>query len=174
VTDHVDQVVEQWRQQRPDLDAAPMAVIGRLSRLARLIDAELARTFRAHDLDGSSFDVLATLRRSGPPYRLTPAELMRSSMITSGAVTQRLDRLEARGLVTRTRNEADARSVHVALTDAGRRLIDDTLPDHLATEHRLLTPLDPEQRDTLAGYLRDLLTALDNHDEPRAGGASPA
>ena len=95
--DHVDRVLAQWARQRPDLDVSPMAVIGRLSRATRLIDAELRRTFAAHGLDAASFDVLATLRRSDPPHRLTPAALMRSAMVTSGAVTQRLDRLEERG-----------------------------------------------------------------------------
>ncbi|MEJ3747946.1 MarR family transcriptional regulator [Actinomycetes bacterium KLBMP 9797] len=159
--DHVDRILEQWRRERPDLDPSPMAVIGRLSRLARVVEVELTRTFNTHGLDRSSFDVLATLRRSGPPYRLTPAELMRSSMITSGAVTQRLDRLEARGLVARTQNESDARSVLVALTGAGRALIDAALPDHLATERRLLAALSPDRREALADQLRDLLAALE-------------
>lgn len=166
MTDHVDRVLEQWRRERPDLDTSPMGVIGRLSRLSRLIDAELGRTFSAHDLDRPSFDVLATLRRSGAPYALTPAELMRSSMVTSGAVTQRLDRLEARGLVTRTRNAADARSVRVALTDAGLAAIDRALPDHLDTEQRLLAALAPDDRAALASYLRDLLQALGDTTTP--------
>jgi DNA-binding MarR family transcriptional regulator len=160
VADHVDRVLEQWGAQRPDLDVSPMAVIGRLSRLSRLIDAELRRTFSAHGLDPASFDVLATLRRSGPPHHLTPAELMRASMITSGAVTQRLDRLEARGLVTRTPSETDGRGVHVALTDDGRALIDQALPDHVDTENRLLAALTKTQRDTLSDGLRNLLESL--------------
>ncbi|WP_433236151.1 MarR family winged helix-turn-helix transcriptional regulator [Streptosporangium sp. CA-135522] len=160
MADHVDRVLEQWGAQRPDLDVSPMAVIGRLSRLSRLIDAELRGTFGAHGLDAASFDVLATLRRSEPPHRLTPAELMRASMITSGAVTQRLDRLEARGLVTRTPSETDGRVVHVTLTDEGRALIDRALPDHVATENRLLAALASGQRDALAGGLRDLLESL--------------
>src|SRR6185312_2674781 len=99
---------------RPDLDVSPMGTIGRISRLARLLEPELNRVFRAHGLDRPAFDVLATLRRAGPPHRLTPVELMRSSMITSGAVTQRLDRLESRGLVTRAPSEIDGRQVYVA------------------------------------------------------------
>jgi DNA-binding MarR family transcriptional regulator len=160
MADHVDHVLEQWSAQRPDLDVSPMAVIGRLSRLSRLISAELHRTFSAHGLDPASFDVLATLRRSEPPHRLTPAELMRASMITSGAVTQRLDRLEARGLVTRARSESDGRSVYVALTDDGRALIDNALPDHVATEDRLLSVLTGAERGTLADTLRTLLESL--------------
>ncbi|MDG9704508.1 MarR family winged helix-turn-helix transcriptional regulator [Streptomyces sp. DH37] len=160
MTDHVDRVLEQWDRERPDLDVSPMAVIGRLKRLARLIDAELRRTFAAHGLDSASFDVLATLRRSGPPYRLTPAGLMRSAMVTSGAVTQRLDRLEARGLVARSPSETDGRVVHVTLTEEGRALIDRVLPDHLATEHRLLAALPAARRDELARLLGELLDSL--------------
>jgi uncharacterized protein (TIGR03083 family) len=136
VTDHVDRVLEQWAEQRPDLDVSPMAIIGRLSRLSRLISAELTRTFSAHELDSASFDVLATLRRNG--RSLTPAELMKSAMVTSGAITQRLDRLQSRGLVSRTPSEKDGRVVHVALTEEGRELIDRALPDHVETERRLL------------------------------------
>jgi DNA-binding MarR family transcriptional regulator len=159
VADHVDLVLEQWAVARPDLDVSAMGVIGRLSRLARLIDGELARTFASHGLDRSSFDVLATLRRSG---RLTPAELMRSSMVTSGAVTQRLDRLEERGLVTRTPNSADGRGVHVDLTADGRALIDQALPSHVATEERLLAALSANQREALAVALRDWLSSLES------------
>ncbi|ADI04159.1 transcriptional regulator, MarR family protein [Streptomyces bingchenggensis BCW-1] len=160
MTDHVDLVLEQWGAERPDLDVSPMAVIGRLKRLSRLIDAETRRTFGAHGLDPASFDVLATLRRSGPPYRLTPAALMRAGMVTSGAITQRLDRLEARGLVTRTPSESDGRVVHVALTDEGGALLDRVLPDHLATESRLLAALGKTDQDALADTLRNVLESL--------------
>lgn len=153
-------MLEQWGTQRPDLDVSPMAVIGRLKRLSRLIDAELRRTFAAHGLDAASFDVLATLRRSGPENRLTPAELMLASMVTSGAVTQRLDRLQDRGLVTRTPSPSDRRVVHVALTGHGRALIDEALPDHLATENRLLAALTPPERAALANALRHLSESL--------------
>ncbi|RKT57330.1 MarR family winged helix-turn-helix transcriptional regulator [Saccharothrix australiensis] len=168
--DHVDLVLDQWRDQRPDLDVSPMAVIGRLSRLARLADGELGRTFARHGLDRASFDVLATLRRAAPPHHLTPTELMRSSMVTSGAITQRLDRLEARGLVARTPSEVDGRGVVVALTDAGRELVDRALPDHLATEDRLLAALGPADRRTLADTLRTVLESLgDTRDRSRQG-----
>ncbi len=160
MADHVDRVLEQWGRQRPDLDVSPMAVIGRLKRLSRLIDAELRRTFSAYGLDAASFDVLATLRRSEPPHRLTPAELMRAAMVTSGAITQRLDRLEERGLVTRTPSASDGRVVHVALTDEGRALIDRTLPAHVDNEDRLLAALTAAERDTLADALRNLLESL--------------
>jgi len=160
VADHVDHVLAQWAAQRPDLDVSAMGVIGRLARASRLIDAELGHTFSAHGLDRASFDVLATLRRSGPPHRLTPTALMRSSMVTSGAITQRLDRLKPRGLVARTRNVADGRGVYVELTDEGLALIDGALPDHIETEERLLAGLTDAQRDTLADTLRALLESL--------------
>ncbi|MEU4347799.1 MarR family transcriptional regulator [Streptomyces sp. NPDC023838] len=160
MTDHVDLLLAQWGERRPDLDVSPMAVIGRLKRLSRLIETELRRTFAEHGLDPASFDVLATLRRSAPPHLLTPAELMRSAMVTSGAVSQRLDRLEARGLVTRSPSPTDGRVVQVALTTEGQALVDRTLPDHLATEERLLTALGPDRRDELAGTLRELLESL--------------
>ncbi len=156
----MDHVLAQWSAQRPDLDASPMAVIGRLSRLSRLITAELRRTFSAHGLDPASFDVLATLRRSGPDHRLTPAELMRSAMVTSGAITQRLDRLQSDGLVTRTPSESDGRVVHITLTEEGLRLIDLALPDHIDTENRLLAGLSDAERDALADALRHLLESL--------------
>ncbi len=164
MTDPVDRIVAQWRAVRPDLDVSPMAVIGRLSRASLLVDAELRRTFERHGLDRASFDVLATLRRSGGV--LAPGALTRSTMVTSGAITQRLDRLEARGLVTRARNAADGRGVHVRLTDAGCALIDAALPDHVATEHRLLASLSDAQRAALIDALRTLLAGLGDGAAP--------
>ncbi|MGF1430196.1 MarR family winged helix-turn-helix transcriptional regulator [Kitasatospora sp. LaBMicrA B282] len=162
--DHVDFVLAQWARQRPDLDTSPMAVLGRIKRLSRVVEAAQRRTFALHGLDLAGFDVLATLRRSDPPHRLTPAELMRSAMITSGAVSQRLEKLEERGLVTRAPSATDGRVVHVALTEAGRELIDRALPDHLATEQRLLAALDGTERAGLAAALRALL--LDLEEQP--------
>jgi DNA-binding MarR family transcriptional regulator len=160
MADHVDLVLAQWGERRPDLDASPMAVMGRLKRLSQLIDSELRRNFAAHDLDSASFDVLATLRRSNAEHSLTPAGLMRSSMVTSGAITQRLDRLEARGLVTRKPSETDGRGVQVTLTQAGLDLIDAVLPTHVATEDRLLAGLSAAERSQLADSLRALLESL--------------
>ena len=159
MADHVDRVLEQWGAQRPDLDVSPMAVIGRLSRVSQMITAELRRTFVELGLDAGSFDLLATLRRSGS-RSLTPAELMRASMVTSGAITQRLDRLEVRGLVTRAPSAGDGRVVNVALTEKGRAVIDAALPDHIATENRLLASLTAADRTTLADTLRRLLESL--------------
>src|SRR5690242_5828006 len=160
MADHVDFVLKQWAAERPDLDVSPMGVIGRLLRVTRRIDAELERTFSAHGLDRPAFDVLATLRRAGAPHRLTPAQLMRASMVTSGAITQRLDRLERRGLVTRSQSERDGRGVDVTLTEEGKRLIDAALPDHVANEQRLLAALTPAQRKSLGATLRRLLESL--------------
>jgi DNA-binding MarR family transcriptional regulator len=160
--DPVDRLLGQWARERPDLDTSPMGVVGRISRVARRIDAAQRETFARFDLDPAGFDVLATLRRSGPVYALTPGELMRTAMVTSGAITQRLDRLEARGLVTRARHPDDGRAVRVELTEAGRRLVDEVLPAHLATEERLIAPLSPADRDALAGLLR----RLDGAPEP--------
>ena len=154
--DPVDRLLAQWARERPDLDTSPMGVVGRITRVARLIDVAQRETFARFDLDPAGFDVLATLRRSGPEYALTPGELMRSAMVTSGAVTQRLDRLERRGLVTRAPHPEDGRAVRVELTEAGRRLVDEVLPAHLATEERLIADLSPGDRGALADLLRRL------------------
>lgn len=158
--DHVDHVLAQWAAQFPELDASPMAIVGRVKRLYRIVESDLRATFQAHGLDAPSFDVLATLRRSPPPHRLTPAELMRATMVTSGAVTQRLDRLEERGLVTRTRRTEDARSFHVSLSPEGLALINEAMLDNVITQNRLISGLSSTQRDDLAGGLRALLESL--------------
>jgi DNA-binding MarR family transcriptional regulator len=158
--DPVDRLLQQWARERPDLDVSPMGVVGRISRLARRIDLAQRETFARYDLDPAGFDVLATLRRSGEPYALTPGQLMRSAMVTSGAITQRLDRLEARGLVARGGHPEDGRAVLVALTDEGRELVDRVLPDHLATEQRLLAGLRKEDRAQLARLLRAMEAGL--------------
>ncbi|HEY8301382.1 MAG TPA: MarR family transcriptional regulator [Jatrophihabitans sp.] len=168
MVDHVSEILAQWAAERPDLDAQPMAVFGRLSRAARRVDAELAANFARHDLDAASFDVLATLRRSGKPFALTPKQLGESAMITTGAVTQRLDKLEQRGLVRRTRRSEDGRGVLVQLTASGRRAVDSTLPDHLDTERRLLQALTPRQQADLARLLQILLAGLE-HTDPFEG-----
>jgi DNA-binding MarR family transcriptional regulator len=160
MTDHVDFILKQWRAQRPDLDVSPMGVVGRLSRLSRLAGDEISSTFKKHGLDRASFDVLATLYRSGPPHRLTPLELTRASMVTSGAITQRLDRLEEDGLVKRSPSDSDGRGVHVTLTESGLAQIKRILPDHLETENRILAALTRKERTELADLLRKLLESL--------------
>lgn len=153
MTDAVDRILEQWHQEKPGLDVSPMAVIGRLSRAAIGVESRLATTFTQHGLDSSSFDVLATLLRSGSPYRVTPAELAREAMISTSAVAQRLNRLEARGLIERTVNPSDGRGTLVTLTEAGRVSIEHALPEHLATEREILAPLSAAERATLARLL---------------------
>ena len=158
--DAMDVILEQWAQQRPDLDCSPMGVIGRISQLQREVFLAQRATFARHGLDAPSFDVLAALRRAGPPYQLTPTALMRTALVTSGAITQRLDRLAERGLITRGRSDVDGRAVVVTLTDAGRAALDTALPDHLETERGMLAGLSDDDRTQLAGLLRRWLVAL--------------
>ena len=158
--DHVQHVVDQWRTERPDLDASPILVVGRLHRVALALTAELVRVYNAHGLGEGDFDVLATLRRSGAPYELTPSELMEQTMVTSGAVTKRLDRLEGAGLVERRVSDGDRRSRIVGLTSTGREVIDAAMADHLANERRLLGALTDRERHTLAMLLAKLGVAL--------------
>ena len=160
VSDAMDVILEQWARERPDLDCSPMGVIGRVSQLQREVFLAQRATFARHGLDAPSFDVLAALRRAGEPYQLTPTALMRTALVTSGAITQRLDRLEEKGLITRGRSDADGRAVVVTLTDEGRRALDAALPDHLETERALLDGLPVEDQELLAGLLRRLLVAL--------------
>ena len=160
--DHVDRVVEQWAAERPDVDAAPIRIIGRVSRLSRDIDRRLKAVFNAHGLEAWEYDLLASLRRLGPPYELTAGEITTSLMITSGAVTNRLDRLEQRGYVERVKADGDQRFVRVRLTDAGRRVMDETLPDHLANEERLLSGLTPAERRQLERLLRKLQAGVES------------
>ena len=159
--DAVDSIEAQWRRERPDLDPSPMAVIGRITRLASLLDRELDTAFADYGLAGCDFDVLATLRRSGAPYRLTPTELSRSTMVTTGGMTKRLDRLEANGLIRRDPDPSDRRGKLIALTDEGRELIDRAVEGHLANEERLLACLSPPDRKRLADLLRGMLLAVD-------------
>jgi DNA-binding MarR family transcriptional regulator len=159
VEDAVDQILAQWGRERPDLDCSPMGIIGRITQLQREVFLAQRATFARHGLDAPSFDVLAALRRAGHPYQLTPTALMRTALVTSGAITQRLDRLEERGLITRERSEADGRAVVVTLTEAGRAALDAALPDHLETERGLLDGLSAADRARLADLLRRLLVA---------------
>jgi DNA-binding MarR family transcriptional regulator len=157
--DHVDQILTQWAVARPDLDASPMGVIGRICRLGSLLTKEQVRVFAQYDLDFASFDVLATLRRNGPPYELTPGQLARSMIVTPSAVAQRLTRLEATGLITRSRTSSDRRVITVALTDRGQELVDIALPAHLANEQRLLAGFAAADLEVLAALLQRLLVS---------------
>ncbi|MCU1369012.1 MAG: MarR family transcriptional regulator [Ilumatobacteraceae bacterium] len=159
--DAVDRIIEQWATARPSFDVSPVEVIGRVSRLSRLIDRRLGRNFAEHGLQDWMYDVLATLRRSGEPFALTAGELVAQTMVTTGAMTNRIDRLEALGYVER-RSGDDRRTVIVALTRAGRTKVDDVSTSHMATEHELLAALTPKQRTQLATLLRTILISLDD------------
>ena len=158
--DHVATVVEQWRAERPDLDVSPLLVIGRVHRIAQALTPELVEVYARHGLGEGDFDVLATLRRQGTPYALTPSQLVERTMVTSGAVSKRVDRLAERGLVVRRPRQSDRRSVTVALTAKGRRVIDSAMEEHVANEARLLAGLDADDRARLGGLLGRLATSL--------------
>lgn len=154
--DHVDQILEQWRTERPDIDVSGMAVIGRLSRVQRLVAQQLDVVFNRHDLEAWEFDVLATLLRSGEPYQLTAGALLDTMMITSGAMTNRIDRLEAKDLVRRVKNPDDGRQVLVTLTDKGMGIVDAAVVDHAANELDILAGLNRSEQDQLVALLQKL------------------
>ena len=158
--DKVDRILAQWRRERPDLDVTQMGVIGRIGHLRSHLSAAHERVFKKYDLSLASFDVLATLRRSGPPYALSPSELIDWTMVTSGTMTNRLDRLEKAGLITRQPNPEDGRGFVIALTDKGFELIDAAVTEHVANQHQILEALNPEELDQLDGLLRKWLAAM--------------
>jgi DNA-binding MarR family transcriptional regulator len=159
--DHVDTILGQWALERPDLDATPIGIIGRLHRLADVLNVELRQVFAEGGLGDGDFDVLVTLRRHGSPYELTPGELGASTMVTSSAVTKRIDRLERSGLVTRSVSADDGRSRLIRLTDRGLALVNDLMARHIANEHRLVSGLSAHDRDQLADILRRWGQALE-------------
>ena len=164
--DEVDVLVEAWRRERPDLDVAPLGVLSRVSRLARHLDLARREAFAAHDLEPWEVDVLAALRREGAPYTLSPGRLLQVTLVTSGTMTNRIDRLAAKGLVARVPDPNDGRGVQVVLTDAGRGRVDDALTDLLAHERDILSALPADDREELADLLRRLTVPFD-----RAGDA---
>jgi len=159
--DGVDRILEQWAEERPDLDASPMRVFGRLSRAERMLDRSLSETFKRFGLVRGEFDVLATLRRNGGAYSLTPTELYRSTMLSSGAMTNRLDRLEERGLVRRSPDPGDRRGVLITLTEEGLDLIEEAVEAHVEGEEELLDSLGEDDREQLAALLRKLLVSME-------------
>jgi DNA-binding MarR family transcriptional regulator len=159
--DRVDAIIDQWSRERPDLDPEPMEVLGRISRVAGLLSPRIHDGHRPFGLTREAFDVLATLRRSGPPYRLTPTELYRWLMLSSGAMTNRIDRLEVDGLVERVDDPRDRRGCLVGLTERGRDVIDRALDAHVTNELALLEPLSAEERKCLGTFLRKLLLSLE-------------
>lgn len=166
--DHVDQIIAQWARERPDLDVSPMGVIARISRLCRILERRVEEVYASHGLNQAQFGVLAALRRAGPPYCLSPTSLYNSLLISSGAMTNRLERLTREGYVRRVPDPTDGRSVLVALTDEGIRLIDRVLESHFENEQRLLAALGAEERQLLSGLLRKLLLEFEDHHPPHA------
>jgi DNA-binding MarR family transcriptional regulator len=164
--DEVDDLVAAWRDQRPDLDVAPLQVLSRISRLARHLDIARRGAFAAHGLETWEFDVLSALRRAGPPFQLTPGALLRATLVTSGTMTNRVDRLTAAGLVSREPDPRDRRGVLVTLSERGKSVVDAAFTDLLEREQALLARLGPEQRDVLADLLRTLLVPFDEADFP--------
>ena len=161
VTDEVDGLVAAWQMERPDLDVRPMQVLSRISRLARHLDRERRSAFAAHALETWEFDVLSALRRQGAPYELSPGALLRATLVTSGTMTNRIDRLEEAGLVSRRPDPQDKRGVLVTLTAAGAAQVDAALADLLEAEQGLLVALPEISRQTLVDLLRTLLAPLD-------------
>jgi DNA-binding MarR family transcriptional regulator len=159
--DAVDRIVAQWAVELPDLDTGPMSLIGRLHRVADILEGRLRPVFADVGLGNGDFDVLAALRRSGAPFRLSPGELSASTMVTSGAVTKRVDRLEGLGLVSRTVSATDARGREIELTDKGRGLVDEVVFRHAANEDSLLAALDPDERARMVQLLGKLLRSYE-------------
>lgn len=159
--DHVDKIISQWLKERPDLDVSAMAVIGRLARVYRLLGTEMEKNFRSFGLNAASFDMLATLRRAGEPYALLPKDLITSTMVTSGTMTNRIDQLEKAGLVARVPSETDKRCCLVSLTDAGFAVIEQAVSKHVATQHALLASLSDDDNEQLNHVLKKLMASLE-------------
>jgi DNA-binding MarR family transcriptional regulator len=161
VQDEVDRLVVAWARERPDLDVGPLEVLSRVTRLARHLDRARRGAFEAHDLEVWEFDVLAALRRAGSPYVLSPGQLLAQTLVTSGTMTNRVDRLESRGLVQRLPDPADRRGVHVRLTPGGKESVDAALADLLARERELLASLTGAEQQELSTLLRALVAPFE-------------
>jgi DNA-binding MarR family transcriptional regulator len=158
--DGVDRLLDQWRRERPELDHSPIGVIGRVSRASREIERRLEPIYADHGLEPGWYDVLATLRRAGPPYRLHPSDFANALMLTSSGATKRLDRLEQANLIARERDPDDRRGILIALTESGRDLVDTTIVRHLENERRILSALSAVEQRQLAALLRKLQLGL--------------
>ena len=159
--DEVDRLVAAWARERPDLDVQPLEILSRVTRLARHLDRARRIAFETHVLEVWEFDVLAALRRAGRPYVLSPGQLLAQTMVTSGTMTNRVDRLEVRGVVQRLPDPADRRGVHVRLTPRGKERVDAALADLLARERELLSSLTARQQQSLSGLLRQLVAPFE-------------
>lgn len=162
--DHVARILGQWQRERPDLDVSPAAVIGRLHRLGDRLRVDIIEVYRRHGLTEGEFDVLAALRRQGSPYELAPGELAQHTMVTTGAISKRLDRLEEAGLVVRRENAADGRGRIVRLTAAGQRVFDQAFTEHMQNENRMIGLLDHDERAELERLLTAWLSRLEQPD----------
>jgi DNA-binding MarR family transcriptional regulator len=158
--DEVDALVQAWQRERTDLDLAPVEVFSRISRLSRLLDRARREAFTGQSLEPWEFDVLAALRRAGRPYRLSPGQLLGETMVTSGTMTNRIDRLGARGLVERSPDPHDRRGVLVGLTGAGKKAVDGAFESLLASERDLLAELTAAERRDLTALLKRLMKPL--------------
>ena len=159
--DRVDELRAEWARERPDIDTSPVAVVARIGRAAKFLDHGMDDYFGQHGISRPSWDILATLRRSGPPFRLSPTDLYGAVMRTSGAMTRRLDTLERAGWVTRTPDPADRRGIMVELTPEGLALVDTLAEGHVENERRLLASLSDDDQQTLAALLKKLLLAFE-------------
>jgi DNA-binding MarR family transcriptional regulator len=159
--DDVDRIVEAWRRELPDLDVSPLHILSRVSRLARHLDRLRGSAFAKHGLEGWEFDVLSALRRAGSPYELSPGALVNLTFVTSGTMTNRVDRLAARGLVGRGPDPTDRRGVKVTLTTAGRIVVDGAMADLVERERLLLSQLQASEQDRFAELLRRMLSPFD-------------
>ena len=159
--DEVDRLIAAWRRERPDLDVEPMEILSRVARLARHLDLARRTAFAAHGLESWEFDVLSALRRAGRPYELSPGQLIRETMVTSGTMTNRVDRLTEKGLVDRLPDPDDRRGVLVRLTERGQSSVDAALEDLLRREQLLLQDLSDAERDRLARLLRVVVGPFD-------------
>jgi DNA-binding MarR family transcriptional regulator len=159
--DDVDRVVRAWQRERPDLDVTPLHVLSRITRLARRLDQARSAAFAEHRLEGWEFDVLAALRRAGAPYRRSPGQLVAETLVTSGTMTNRVDRLQERGWVRRSPAPDDRRGVIVELTEPGLSVVDAALTDLLVHEREILAGLGEPECELLAGLLRRLNAPLE-------------
>ncbi|WP_235039992.1 MarR family winged helix-turn-helix transcriptional regulator [Vreelandella profundi] len=159
--DHVDSILKQWQKERPDLDVAPMGTLGRIKRLNHYLMRAMEKTWSRYDLNGASFDVMATLRRAGAPYALSPGDLMASTMVTSGTMTHRINLLEKAGLIKRVKNPDDGRGFLISLSPQGLEVINEAVTAHVETQAQLVAALTDEQIAQLDRLLKQLLVGFE-------------
>ncbi|MBD2089584.1 MarR family transcriptional regulator [Microcoleus sp. FACHB-1515] len=159
--DRVDQILAQWQRERPDLDVSPMGIIGRVTRLAKHLEHAIQTTFSDFGLTVGEFDALATLRRSGQPYQLSPTELFNTLMVSSGTMTHRIDRLEQAELVRRIPDRSDRRGTQIQLTEKGFSVVEKAVEAHVINEQRILNGLEASEREVLTQLLRKFLASFE-------------